>query len=326
MTNYGGNLGKGTFQTWVARRVVAIQLRALRSAFEPNPPCYDTISLTPDAIPGILWCNLELGDKPVVTHALIDDIIRMQADLKHRVAESRGGPNPIEYFVLASRTPGVFNLGGDLAYFVDSFRKGNRADLRSYARKCVDIIHANVHGMHLPITTFALVQGDALGGGFEMALSYDFIVAERGVKMGFPEIRFNLFPGMGAYSLLARRLDAVRAERMITSGRVYVADELHEMGLVDVLADKGQGESALRDTIERHRRKSNAHRAIHQARRLSRPLSKQELVDIVDLWVDAVFRLSDGDCRRMAHITSAQSRRLAPAEAANASAQPRSRA
>ena len=147
------------------------------------------------------------------------------------------------------------------------------------------------------------------------------IVAERGAKFGLPEIRFNLFPGMGAYSLLSRRLDAVRAEQMITSGRLYSAEEMHEMGLVDVLAEKGQGEAALRDYIERNRRKSNAHRAIHQARRLSRPLSKQELVDIVDLWVDAVFRLSKSDHRRMAHITSAQGRRLTTTDGRSDTAQ-----
>lgn len=321
MSDVGLNLGKGAVQAW-GKGIVGAPFRALRLAFEPKPEAsYDSLSVAPEADAGIYWCHLELGDKPVVTHTLINDIIRMQAHLKRCVLQSQDTANPIEYFVLASRTPGVFNLGGDLAYFVNSVQTRDRGSLRTYARKCVDIIYNNVHGLNLPITTFALVQGDALGGGFEMALSYDVIVAERGAKFGLPEIRFNLFPGMGAYSLLSRRLDAVRAEQMITSGRLYSAEEMHEMGLVDVLAENGQGEAALRDYIERNRRKSNAHRAIHQARRLSRPLSKQELVDIVDLWVDAVFRLSKSDHRRMAHITSAQGRRLATADGRSDSAQ-----
>jgi len=57
-------------------------------------------------------------------------------------------------------------------------------------------------------------------------------VAEKNAKMGLPEIMFNLFPGMGAYHLLCRRLPAVKAEQLILSGHTYSADELHEMGVV----------------------------------------------------------------------------------------------
>ncbi|MBV9813313.1 MAG: enoyl-CoA hydratase, partial [Acetobacteraceae bacterium] len=151
---------------------------------------------------------------------------------------------------------------------------------------------------------------------FETALSFDVVVAERSAKMGLPEILFNLFPGMGAYSLLTRRIDPIRAEQMIMSGRIYSAEELHDMGLVDVLAEDGEGEAALRDYIERNRRKFNAHRAIYQARRISKPVSRQELTDIVDVWVDAVFELGEHDLRRMTHLVSAQDRRLAAAIAA----------
>src|SRR3972149_4441233 len=56
------------------------------------------------------------------------------------------------------------------------------------------------------LTTISLVQGDALGGGFETALSSDVIIAEQSAAMGLPEVLFNLFPGMGAYSLLTRRI------------------------------------------------------------------------------------------------------------------------
>ena len=86
------------------------------------------------------------------------------------------------------------------------------------------------------------MQGDALGGGFESALASNVVIAEKGVKMGLPEVLFNLFPGMGAYSLLSRRVGTARAEQMILSGRLYTSDELFEMGVVDILAEKGEGE------------------------------------------------------------------------------------
>src|SRR3712207_4090014 len=103
--------------------------------------------------------------------------------------------------------------------------------------------------MDLPVITVALVQGDALGGGFECALAHDLIVAERSAKFGLPEVLFNLFPGMGAYSFLSRRIGRQAAERMILSGRVHTAEELHEMGLVDVLAPDGEGEEAVLDFV-----------------------------------------------------------------------------
>jgi len=53
------------------------------------------------------------------------------------------------------------------------------------------------NNLFLPLTTISLAQGDALGGGFEAALSCSVIIAERRARFGFPEVMFNLFPGMG---------------------------------------------------------------------------------------------------------------------------------
>jgi DSF synthase len=59
-------------------------------------------------------------------------------------------------------------------------------------------MYENIIHLDRDVTTIALVQGDALGGGFETALSSNVLIAERSAKLGFPEILFNLFPGMGA--------------------------------------------------------------------------------------------------------------------------------
>jgi DSF synthase len=156
----------------------------------------------------------------------------------------------------------------------------------------------------------ALVQGDALGGGFETALSFDVVVAERSAKMGLPEILFNLFPGMGAYSFLSRRMDAMRAEKMIMGGQIFTAEQLHGMGLVDVLAEDGQGEAAVYDYIQKNAHRRNAHMAIYKTRRRVNPISYEELRDVVDIWVDAVFRLTPADLSKMARLTMAQDRRF----------------
>ena len=167
--------------------------------------------------------------------------------------------------------------------------------------------------------TIGLVQGDALGGGFEGALSFNVLVAERSAKFGLPEILFNLFPGMGAFSFLSRKLNSAHAQRMIMSGKIYSAEELHALGLVDVLADDGHGEEAVRDYIARNTRAHVAHRSIYRARRRVDPLSLQELRDIADIWVETAMQAVPADLRKMERLMSMQVRRLAGSVGALAS-------
>jgi DSF synthase len=218
---------------------------------------------------------------------------------------------PIRYFVGGSRLPRIYNLGGDLGFFAACIRAGDRETLRGYAYDCIDVGYHMSVGFKVPVITIALVQGDALGGGFEGALSFNVLVAERSAKFGLPEILFNLFPGMGAFSFLSRKLDATRAQRMIMSGQIYGAEELYELGLVDVLAEDGKGEDAVRDYIARNSRQHAVHRSIYQARRRVNPLSFEELRDITDIWVDAAMQLNSADLRKMERLMTLQVRRLA---------------
>jgi DSF synthase len=118
----------------------------------------------------------------------------------------------INYAVVASKVDGIFNLGGDLSLFREAIAKNDRDLLVGYGRKCVDNLYPWSRNCDLPLTTIALVQGEALGGGFECALSASVLVAEESSRMGFPEILFNLFPGMGAYSFLSRKVGRRSAE------------------------------------------------------------------------------------------------------------------
>jgi DSF synthase len=170
----------------------------------------------------------------------------------------------VRYYVLASQIPGIFNVGGDLSFFVNKIRARDRQALRRYAYDCVDPIYNVAAGFDSGIVSVGLLQGDALGGGLEAALCCHFIIAERGVKMGLPEILFNSFPGMGAYSMLSRRLDSVRAERMIFSGRIYSAEEMYDLGVIDLVVNKGCGEQAVREYIG-DSRKHGARQAIYGA-------------------------------------------------------------
>ena len=215
------------------------------------------------------------------------------------------------HYVLASRSPRVFNVGGDLGLFAMLIKAGDREAIANYARLCIDNMYRRITNFRSPtMTTISLVQGDALGGGFEAALTSDVIIAEESAQMGLPEILFNLFPGMGAYSLLARRIGMRAAHELILSGRILPAAKLHEMGVVDLLVEDGQGETAVRGWIAANARRRNGLQAALRARRCIHPVTREELDAITDVWVDAAFRLADRDLKMMGRIVRAQMRRM----------------
>ena len=147
-------------------------------------------------------------------------------DVALRDAQRR--PGQLRHVVLASDAD-AFNLGGDLELFGRLIRAGNREPLLAYARRCIEGVHAIHNSLGGDVRTIALVQGDALGGGLELALACQTIVAEEGVTMGLPEVLFGLFPGMGAYSLLSRRVSPKRAEEMMLNVFDEARDKIAEI-------------------------------------------------------------------------------------------------
>jgi DSF synthase len=272
---------------------------------------FDELELRLEEDQKILWCDMRPSGRPSYTHELMAEIGAVQAAVRQMFADrKKDDEQPFNYFVCGSRTPGIYNLGGDLAHFIERIRAGDFESMRRYAHVAVERQYENSNAFGAPIITIALVRGDALGGGFEHALSLDLIVAERSAKMGLPEVLFNLFPGMGAYSFLSRRLDRRAAEKFIMSGRVYTGEELYEMGVVDVLAEDGEGEHTLREYVARDSRKFNMHRAVYEARRRVNPVTLQELLDVVDLWAETAMNLDERDLRIMERLCAAQDRRL----------------
>ncbi len=260
------------------------------------------------------WANSLLGQSNGrATSSLLIDHRNMQASMRKMLAvQVAQGQDPLRYFVSNSSLPGIYNLGGDIVFFADRIRAGDHAAMQAYAHLCIDVIYGNYTAFQMPIVTIALVQGDALGGGFEDALSHDVLVAERSARLGLPEILFNLFPGMGAYSFLSRRIGAPATEKMIMSGNLYTGAELHEMGVVDVLAEDGEGEATVRDYIERNARKFNAQHAMLRTRRQINPVTEAELRGVVDIWVETAMAVTEPDLRKMERLALAQKRRLQP--------------
>jgi DSF synthase len=279
-------------------------IRALAAAqFAEVEPYYD-------AQARVLWAYQRHTERPSFTPALLRDVSKFQRIVAETCAPHADTPAmPVRYLVWGSMVDGVFNLGGDLGLFADAILRRDRAGLTAYAKACIDICYPNAMKMDLPIVTVALCQGDTLGGGFESALSSDILVAERRARFGLPEILFGLFPGMGAYSFLGRRIGAKGAEKMIFSGKIYTAEELHAMGVVDVLADDGLGEDAVMQHIHGLSNRFTAYRSVYRIRQRFAPVTYEELIDIANIWVDAALALTDSDIKKMRRLAAAQARR-----------------
>jgi DSF synthase len=281
-------------------------------------PTLRTVRGAVDAEANSYWCHMHpaprAGDaptRPCFSAALLDDLATFQGWAARRIERTcaESDEEPLAHLVLASDQP-VFNLGGDLALFANLIRGRDRAALLAYARRCIDVAVGFHRLTPAPVHTIAVVQGDALGGGFEAALCCNTLIAEEGTGMGFPEVLFDLFPGMGAFSFLSRRIAPALAERMMLDGRVYGAEELHRMGVVDVLVPRGEGLDAAREAIRRNRRIPSARRAMRTVRDLCQPVPRSELDAVTEVWVDTALGLGDKALATMERLVRAQRKRF----------------
>lgn len=275
-----------------------------------------TIRIQHDATNNAHWCFMHSQQafanpnyRACFSPRLLRELRLFARETIDAIAEECEGASPhISHIVLGSDTH-VFNLGGDLDLFSRLIKARDRDGLLRYAAECVDSIHLLHSRLHPNAHTIALIEGDALGGGFELALACQTIVAESGVQMGFPEVLFGLFPGMGAYSLLSQRVSPKVAEEMMLNGVMYSSDELHKMGIVDVLVPKGEGARTVHELIRKNRRIAAARLALHRIRDAVNPISHDELMRITEIWVDTALQLGDKQLRTMERLVRAQQRR-----------------
>ena len=223
-------------------------------------------------------------------------------------------PGLVRHLVLTSDVTGVFNFGGDLSLFVLLIRARDIDSLKLYGRRCVDLIwwleNASARGVH----TTVLVQGDTLGGGLESVMPFHKVIFERSAQAGFPEVLFNLFPGMGAWNFVIRKAGFAVANEMILSGRLYTADQLFRRNLVDLVVEDGEGEAAIEAVVQSVNPRLRGTLAALEGRRMSSPITYEALMLIVDKWTETAMALTDRDLRLMERLARAQVRKAGGAQ------------
>lgn len=252
-----------------------------------------------------LWTFMRPEGRPSFTPTMLKDFESWQDLISAGFGEEKV---PLRYLILGSRSQDVFCFGGDLELFQHLIRTRDRAGLVKYGHRCCEILERNVRSLDLPMLTIGLVQGAALGGGFEALLSFDYIIAERHATFGLPEIMFGLYPGMGAHAFLVRKLGTAMAERIILSNKTYTAEEMYDLGLVQQIAEPGEGVSAVREFISKSERRHSGLVGAHQATKMVWPIQLDELNAITELWADTALKLSEQDLKVMSRLVAAQAR------------------
>jgi enoyl-CoA hydratase/carnithine racemase len=160
-------------------------------------------------------------DRPEALNALSDVMVQEVTDAFREVAAD----NDVWVVLLAASGPKAFCVGADLKerarFSLDDFY-ANRAHVREMFQAIRE----------LPQPTIASAFGFALGGGFELVLSCDLVVAAEGTKFGLPEPRVGLLPAGGGTQLLARKVGVGRAKELILRSRRVDASEAQRLGVV----------------------------------------------------------------------------------------------
>lgn len=258
-----------------------------------------------DEAKAVLWTFMRPAKRPSFTPTMLQDFENWQSLI------SKGfGPGkvPLRYLVLGSRAPEVFCYGGDLELFQKLIRTRDRDALVNYGHRCCAILDRNIRTLGIDMLTVGLVQGAALGGGFEALLSFDFIIAERHATFALPEIMFGLYPGMGAHALLSRKLGSAMADRIILSNDTYTAQDMYDLGIVHQLVEPGEGVHAVREFIKKSDRRHAGMVGSRKATKRVWQLDLEELNRITEMWADAALQLREQDLKVMSRLVAAQGR------------------
>jgi DSF synthase len=250
----------------------------------------------------ILWVGIDLQDKLCYSINFLDNLSHVKELIIYMIKKEQ-----IKYVVAYSLNKGVWNLGGDLEFFVSCIRNNNRSALKDYAYKCVDLVYNFNNNYDLDIFSTCVVQGNAFGGGFESALSGNYIIAEQSAKFSFPEVIFGTFPGMGAYSFLTKKVGFTRASEIINSNKTFSAKEIFDLGIINKVCDDGHGLAVVSSMIKNGELVGYMNNPFST---ICNRVSRQELIDVVEVWLDRAFTLGEDNLARMMKLASFQRRKV----------------
>lgn len=205
----------------------------------------------------------------------------------------RAGAGGARALVFHSEVPRGFCAGADLRELHaglmsrDLSTTAGKLATAHEVRGFIDRIHAVFDTFDMaPITTIAATHGFVFGGGFELALTCDVIIADKSTRFAFPELRLGLVPGFGGIPRLRRDLGNAVVRDFLLTGRSLSAKRAHEVGLVSQVVGRGKALGVALKVAEQAARFDPATTA--RAKAFTKPLPRAELAREKDLFVEMI--------------------------------------
>ena len=231
--------------------------------------------------------------------AMLAELERFASDLPHLERNSAA-------LIIYSKLPAGFSAGADLRELFERMQGLAVAGRIRGVREFLERIHHVLNMIDAsPLTTIAAVHGVTFGGGFELALSCDLIVADKMARFCFPELRLGLIPGFGGIPRLKRDLGNAVVRDLLLTGRSINAQKAANVGLVSQLAAEGEALRLARSVAEQAR-KFDRHTA-HAAKQFIKPIPHEELRREIEIFCE-LFALPavEAGLRKFVESTSAQ--------------------
>lgn len=191
--------------------------------------------------------------------------------------------------IMVSRVPGGFSAGADLRELYHGLLDAPENQVGKRIRGFIERIHIVMDRLDmLPLTTIGVIHGVCFGGGFELALTCDLLIAERSARFAFPELRLGLIPGFGGIPRLRRDVSNAVVRDLLLTGRSINAKKALAAGLVSQMVPPGDGLRAARATASQVAKFDPTARRV--AKEFMKPLPAAELARERELFVQLADR------------------------------------
>jgi enoyl-CoA hydratase len=191
--------------------------------------------------------------------------------------------------ILHSTQAAGFSAGADLRELYRRAQGMDKAEALRGVREFLERIHGVMNAIDaLPLTTIAAVHGVTFGGGFELALVCDIIIADRMARFCFPELRLGLIPGFGGIPRLKRDLGNAVVRDLLLTGRSFNVMKAQQIGLVSQIAAEGEALRLARATASQIGKFDCATTAA--AKKFVKPIPYDELKREIDIFCELYSR------------------------------------
>jgi enoyl-CoA hydratase len=191
--------------------------------------------------------------------------------------------------ILHSALKAGFCAGADLRELYGWIEEFGQAEVANHAREYLERIHRVMNSLDAaPLPTIAAVHGVTFGGGFELALTCDLMVADKMARFCFPELRLGLIPGYGGIPRLKRDLGNAVVRDLLLTGRSFNATKAQQIGLVSQVVGEGESLRAARATAAQMSKFDRTTAAA--AKRFIKPIPLEELQQEIEIFCELIAR------------------------------------